>query len=72
MMTRAFVLHLWQRVALGGKLVPSPVMEMSSCEAGSTSEACSLAFAGAGTLTLEQVARVRPKAAPGVREVLVV
>src|SRR5690606_33082483 len=30
MITSAFVLHLWHIVALGGKLVPSPVTSMSS------------------------------------------
>lgn len=40
MMTSALVLHLWQRVADGGKLVPSPVTAMSSWEAGSFRAAC--------------------------------
>src|SRR5690606_41755544 len=30
MITSALVLHLWHMVALGGKLVPSPVTSMSS------------------------------------------
>src|SRR5690606_14346953 len=34
MITSAFVLHLWHIVALGGKLVPSPVTSMSSIGSG--------------------------------------
>lgn len=34
MITSAFVLHLWHIVALGGKLVPSPVTAMSSTGSG--------------------------------------
>ena len=30
MITSALVLHLWHRVALGGKVAPSPVISMSS------------------------------------------
>src|SRR5690606_30543323 len=33
MITRALVLHLWHMVALGGKLVPSPVTATSSSRA---------------------------------------
>jgi hypothetical protein len=32
--TSAFVLHLWHMVALGGKLVPSPVTDTLSLAAG--------------------------------------
>ena len=48
MMTRAFVLHLWQSVAEGGKLVPSPVTAMSSCELVSLAEVTEAGFATDG------------------------
>ena len=51
MMTRALVLHLWQSVAEGGKLVPSPVTAMSS-------EAPLLAAAGAAISTTSDLALI--------------
>jgi len=42
--TSALVLHLWHMVALGGKLVPSPVTAMSSSRAPAAGALASLFF----------------------------
>ena len=47
------MLHLWQSVAEGGKLVPSPVTAMSSCELVSLAEVTEAGFAAGVALTSE-------------------